>query len=47
MAEFDLDEQDLFRDRDDVILEAYDRRGKQIAYSLPVAAENTAGRLEG
>jgi uncharacterized protein (DUF488 family) len=47
MAELGLDEQDLFQDRDDVILEAYDRRGKQIAYSLSVATENTAGSLEG
>jgi uncharacterized protein (DUF488 family) len=44
MAELDLHEQDLFLSRNEVIHEAYDRRGKQIAYSLHVADEETAGR---
>jgi hypothetical protein len=47
MAELGLEEQDLFRSRDQAILEAYDRRGKQIAYSLRVADEETTGRPEG
>lgn len=46
MAELELEEQDLFRSRDEVVLEAYDRRGKQIAYSLHVAEGETAGRPE-
>ena len=32
LAEFGLNENDLFRSRDEAILEAYDRRGRQIAY---------------
>jgi len=47
MAELGLEEQDLFRGRDEVVLEAYDRRGRQIAYSLRVADGETAGRPEG
>lgn len=47
MAELGLQEQDLFRGRDEVVLEAYDQRGRQIAYSLSVADGETAGRPEG
>jgi uncharacterized protein (DUF488 family) len=47
MAELRLEEQDLFRGRDEVVLEAYERRGKQIAYSMRVPEEETAGRPEG
>lgn len=46
-AELGLDENDLFRSRDEVMLEAYDRRGEQIAYSLHVDDEEPAGRQEG
>lgn len=47
MAEHGIQEQDLFRSRDEVILEAYNQRGRQIAYSLPVTDGETAGRPEG
>jgi len=33
LAELDISERDLFRTRDDLIIEAYSRRGQQIAYS--------------
>lgn len=33
LAELNLAEGDLFRSHDDLIVEAYDRRGRQIAYS--------------
>lgn len=43
LAELDLPERDLFRSRDDLITEAYSRRGQQIAYSEkhPVGEETT------
>ncbi len=47
LAELGLAESDLFRNRDEVILDAYDQRGKQIAYSLHVSAEEVAGRSQG
>ncbi len=46
LAELGLVENDLFRSRDEVVLEAYDRRGKQIAYNLCVPDES-AGKMEG
>ena len=47
LRELGLDENDLFRTRDEVVLEAYGRRGQQIAYTLRVVGEETAGRPEG
>lgn len=38
LTELGLDENDLFRSRDEVILDAYDQRGKQIAYQLDASA---------
>ncbi len=47
LAELGWNERDLFRSRDELIDEAYDQRGKQIAYTLPVSNEESAGRLQG
>lgn len=46
LAELDIPERDLFRTREDLIVEAYSRRGQQIAYSekQPVR-EESAGRV--
>ena len=45
LAELDIPERDLFRTRDDLIIEAYSRRGQQIAYSekQPTGEESAAG----
>jgi uncharacterized protein (DUF488 family) len=45
LAELDIPERDLFRTRDELIIEAYSRRGQQIAYSekQPVGEESTGG----
>ncbi|MEK7446645.1 MAG: hypothetical protein AABZ70_17505 [candidate division NC10 bacterium] len=45
LAELDIPELDLFRTRDDLIIEAYSRRGQQIAYSekQPTGEESAAG----
>jgi len=45
LAELDISERDLFRTRDDLIIEAYSRRGQQIAYSekQPTGEESAAG----
>lgn len=47
LAELGLDENDLFRTREKVILEAYDQRGQQIAYGLRVADSKPTGRPKG
>jgi uncharacterized protein (DUF488 family) len=45
LAELNIPERDLFRTRDDLILEAYSRRGQQIAYSekQPAGEESARG----
>ena len=45
LAELDIPELDLPRTRDDLIIEAYSRRGQQIAYSekQPTGEESAAG----
>lgn len=44
LAELGLAERDLFRSRDDLIVEAYDRRGQQIAYSEKEASSEESVR---
>lgn len=39
LDELGLDERDLFRGRDEVIQDAYDQRGREIAYIQPVSTE--------
>ncbi len=43
LGELGLDHLDLFRSRDEIILDAYDRRGNQIAYKLEESSEELAG----
>ena len=45
LAELDISERDLFRTRDDLIIEAYSRRGQQIAYreEQPTGEQIAAG----
>lgn len=44
LKELGIAERDLFRSRDDVIAEAYDRRGQQIAYAAKAASAEEAIR---
>lgn len=44
LAELDIPERDLFRTRDDLILEAYSRRGERIAYSEKQPAGEESAR---
>jgi len=45
LTELDISERDFFRTRDDLIVEAYSRRGQQIAYTdrQPTGEESAAG----
>lgn len=43
LTELGFPENDLFRSRDDMILEAYDVRGKQIAYTQQFPVEESGG----
>ncbi len=46
LTDLDIPERDLFRTRDDLLIEAYTRRGQQIAYSeKQPAREESAGGL--
>jgi hypothetical protein len=47
LAESDIPERDLFRTREDLIVEAYSRRGQQIAYGeKQPAGEESAGGVQ-
>jgi uncharacterized protein (DUF488 family) len=47
LKELGLDQNELFRSRDEVILDAYEQRGKQIAYKLNGSGENSSRESQG
>ena len=47
LSELGLAERDLFQSRDEIILDAYDLRGKQIAYTQQPSSEEPLWRVQG
>jgi uncharacterized protein (DUF488 family) len=47
LCELRLDQNDLFRSRDEIILAAYEQRGNQIAYKLNHSSEELVGGPHG